>query len=252
MNRSAVAVVGLFFSGMASAGGSPSGPILPHFDLNNFHAPLRIDNWLSPMPVGRHAIFHELEDGECKVNDVVVTDATKQDFVGDYAGLSARPVTDQVWADPQCNGERGLLLEDTTDWYGQDDRGNVWYFGEDTTEYTYDGNGNPTGSSKEGSWEAGRMNAKAGIVMLAKPIPGAFYRQEFQLGVAEDNARVDRVDVVVATGLGRFRGCTVTRETTPLSPGDVEFKSYCPNLGLVLVKSPTVNGGAVAVDLGLH
>lgn len=251
MNRHAI-VVGLVLGALASPAVGSGGPVLPHFDLDHFHAPLRVDNWLSPMPVGRHVIFHELEDGECKVNDVVVTDAIKQDFQGDYAGLRARTVTDQVWADPACNGGRGLLLEDTLDWYGQDDRGNVWYFGEDTTEYFYDENGHPTGSSKEGSWEAGRRNAEAGIVMLATPVPGAFYRQEFQAGVAEDNARVNRIDVMVATGLGRFRGCIATRETTPLSPGDVEYKYYCPNLGLVLVRSPAVDGGATPVDLGLH
>ena len=27
---------------------------------------------------------------------------------------------------------RGKLIEDTFDWYAQDNNGNVWYFGEDT------------------------------------------------------------------------------------------------------------------------
>jgi hypothetical protein len=29
----------------------------------------------------------------------------------------------------------GELVEDTFDWYAQDRRGNVWYFGENTKEY---------------------------------------------------------------------------------------------------------------------
>ena len=237
---------------LAGASAQAGSPIQPQFVLDHFHAPLRIDNWLSPMEPGRHTIFHELEDGECKVNDVVVTKSVKNDFQGPYAGIAARPVLDKVWADPECNGKRGVLLEDTVDWYGQDNSGNVWYFGEDTTEYLYDDAGHRIGLSKEGSWEAGRLGAKAGIVMLAKPILGLFYRQEYLAGVAEDNALIDRIDIHVATSLGHFTGCLRTQETTPLSPGDVEYKFYCPNLGLVFVRSPTVNGGATAVDLGLH
>jgi hypothetical protein len=101
---------------LASAAASASGgPIQPEFRLANFHAPLVIDNIYSPMQPGTRTVFNELEDGECKVDDVVVTGNAKHDFHGAYAGLSARAVTDRVWGDPHCNGTRGALLEDTTD-----------------------------------------------------------------------------------------------------------------------------------------
>jgi hypothetical protein len=224
----------------------------PEFRLGNFHAPLRIDNWLSPMQPGTRTVFQELEDGECTVNDVVVSDTAKQDFHGDYAGLSARPVLDKVWADPQCDGKRGPLLEDTTDWYAQDDGGNVWYIGERTIEYFFDDAGHPAGSSTEGSWEAGRNGARAGIVMLARPVPGLYYRQEYSRGVAEDAARVEKVGIRVSTSLGYFTDCIKTRETTAITPDDLEYKYYCPNIGLVRVLSPTVHGGAELVNFGLH
>ncbi|GAB3369063.1 hypothetical protein GCM10027431_15530 [Lysobacter rhizosphaerae] len=225
--------------------------ILPDFHLSDFHAPLRIDNPLSPMKAGTFTVAHELEDGECKVNDVIITDRSKHDFIGIYAGLSARVVRDLVYQDEECNGKRGLLLEDTSDFYGQDDSGNVWYFGEETVEYEYDDKGKRISSSTEGSWEAGR-DAKAGIVMFADPQVDVRYRQEFSPGVAEDNAKVKAIDIHVNTSLGSFKGCVKTRETTPLSPGDVEFKYYCPNIGLVKVVSPTVDGGAETVRLGVH
>jgi hypothetical protein len=247
--RTHVLVGSLFLAGVAAATNS-STPFQPTFHLADFSAPLVIDNVFSPMQPGTRTIYHELEDGECKVNDVDVTRAAKRDFRHAYAGLAARVVLDRVWADPQCNGKRGLLLEKTTDWYGQDNRGNVWYFGEDTIEYSYDEAGHPIGSSREGSWEAGRGGALAGIVMFAHPIPGTYYRQEFAPGEAEDAARVEQVDIRVATGLGRFRDCVRTRETTALSPEDVEYKSYCENIGLVRVNSPSVHGGAEAVQLG--
>jgi hypothetical protein len=58
----------------------------------------------------------------------------------------------------------GRLAERTTDWYSQE-KGNVWYFGEATANI--DENGHIT--STEGSWEAGRDGARAGIFMPARP-----------------------------------------------------------------------------------
>ena len=58
-------------------------------------------------------------------------------------------------------------------------------------------------------------------------------------------------DPAVVQLLGEFVGCVVTREWTRLSPGDIEYKSYCPNVGLVLVEHSGQKGGAEAVDLGL-
>ena len=78
-------------------------------------------------------------------------------------------------------------------------------------------------------------------------------KSDFQAnyGVAEDLARVERTHASVTTGLGEFGGCVVTREWTRLSPGDIEYKSYCPTVGLVLVEHSGQKGGAEAVDLGL-
>ena len=98
----------LLLTGSAAAAGG--GPIQPVFHLADFSAPLLIDNVFSAMQPGTRTIFHELEDGECKVNLVVVTNTAKHDFRGAYAGLWARAVTDKVWADPECNGKRGVLL----------------------------------------------------------------------------------------------------------------------------------------------
>ena len=64
---------------------------------------------------------------------------------------------------------RGKLAEKTIDWYAQDRRGNVWYFGEATEEL--DCRGRVT--STEGSWQAGVDGAKPGIFMPAHPRVGA-------------------------------------------------------------------------------
>jgi hypothetical protein len=226
-----------------------STPFQPTFHLSAFSHPLRIDNPWSPFQTGTRYVFHEFEDGECKTNDVLVTQQSKRDFHGIYAGLAARSVIDRVWSDPTCEGKRALLLEDTVDWYAQDDRGSVWYVGERTVEYAYDDAGHRVGSDTAGSWEAGRDGARAGYAMPAHPFAGFFYRQEFLAGEAEDQARVLDVGIRAWTALGRFHDCVRTRDTSPLSPGDVEFKTYCRNFGLVRVVAPAVGGGAELVTV---
>jgi hypothetical protein len=236
---------------LASTRAHGARPIQPVFHLANFSHPLVIDNPYLSLAAGRHIVFYEVEGGECAVNDFIVTASTKSDFQGIYAGLSARVISDRVWLDEDCDGGRDLLLEETADWHGQDNAGNVWYFGEDSSAFEYDDAGNLISTSKEGSWEAGRNGARAGLVMLAHPVRNVSYRQEFSVGIAEDLATVKRTNALVSTGLGDFSGCVVTRESTRLSPGDVEYKSYCPVVGLVLVEHSGQKGGAEAVDLGL-
>ena len=221
------------------------------FRLANFSHPLAITNRYSPMVAGRRAVFYEVEDDECSVDDIVVTQQAKTNFRGPYAGLAARVVRDRAWEDDDCDGGRDRLAEDTFDWFAQDNAGNVWYLGENTTAFTYDAAGHVIARSTAGSWEAGRNGAIAGLIMLAHPATGLSYQQEFAEGIAEDRARVEKIGQTVTTGLGTFSGCIVTKESTPLAPNDIERKTYCPNVGLVLVELQGGKGGAEAVDLGL-
>jgi Ca2+-binding RTX toxin-like protein len=124
----------------------------------------------------------------------------------------------------------GQVIEDTRDWYAQDDAGNVWYFGENTRAFEP---GNPDGSTDEGSWQAGVDGAEAGVVMLADPEVGVRYRQEFAEGEAEDWAAVVSLDAVVHVPYGSFDGALKTRDVNPLEPS-VERKFYVPGVGEVL------------------
>lgn len=236
-----------------SAPVAAGGLVTPVFRLSDFSSPLQIDNRYWPLPAGREIVYLEVgDDGECIVNSFLVTQDTKA-FTGSYAGLVARVIRDREWLDEDCDGGRDVLLEDTFDWHAQDDAGNVWYFGEDTTEYLYDENGDPAGTSKAGSWEAGVGGARAGLIMLAHPRPGQYYRQEYSAGIAEDMAKVIGVNRPVSIAIADFSGCVVTKEWTRLSPGGIEHKTYCPNVGLVRIEG--VSGGPTtvteAIDLGL-
>ena len=136
-----------------------------------------IDNPYWPMEPGSQWVFRET-DAEGSVSRVVVTVLDKTKMIAN--GVEARIVHDQV-------SEGGQVKEDTYDWYAQDADGNLWYLGEDTTEYE---NGKP--KTKEGSWEAGVDGALPGIIMPADPQVGMTYREEYYKGHAEEARRSSR------------------------------------------------------------
>lgn len=134
-------------------------------------------------------------------------------------GVETRVVRDQVFLN-------GSLIEDTLDWYAQDNEGNVWYFGEDTAEYE-----NGVITSHHGAWEAGVDGALPGIVMKAVPKVGDTYRQEYFVTVAEDMADVLSVTENVTVPSGTYANCLKTFDHTPLDPKSLEHKYYCKEVG---------------------
>lgn len=220
------------------------------FDADNFTNPTLITNAYWPLIPGSVFVYYaEGEDG-CEVSRTTVLASTKDDFQGDYSenDFEALEVSDQEWLSEECDGEYALI-EETVDWYAQDDDGNVWYLGEDTTAYD-DEEECPTDS---GSWEAGSdiadvgSVAEAGIIMLAEPQKGLAYQQEYYEDEAEDMAQVKRTDATVDIELGSYEGCVKTKEWTPLERGQVEHKFYCPPDGLVLINE--LKGKTLRVEL---
>ena len=133
-----------------------------------------------------------------------------------------------------------VLIEDTHDWYAQDDDGNVWYMGEEVDNYNYDDEGGLIDITNEGAWEAGLdvvglgTIAKPGYVMKASPTPGDIYHQEYYEGEAEDMAEVIALDVSVTLSDGTAYSCLQARDFTPLEPEVNEYKYYAPGVGVVL------------------
>jgi hypothetical protein len=183
------------------------------------HFVSRIDNPYYPLAVGAAWTYRGQGPDGLEEVTVTVTPETKT-----VAGVTATVVRDQSRID-------GRLAEDTFDWFAQDDRGNVWYLGEDTTAYDVDGS-----TSKEGSWTAGVDGAKAGIVMPARPRAGDRYQQEHLRGVAEDRGEILTLHAAGTVPWGSFADAVRTRDTTPLEPDNVEHKFYVRGVGDVLEK----------------
>ncbi len=189
-------------------------PYQPEIDPENFSGP--INNPYLPLIPGSWWRY----EGDGEEILVEVTDETKE-----IMGVTCTVVRDRVYED-------GEIVEDTFDWFAQDDDGNVWYFGELSQEYE---NGELV--SLEGSWEAGKDDAQPGILMLANPQVEDVYRQEFFLGDAEDMAKVVALGEDTTIGLGDFV-TLVTEEWTPIEPDVRENKYYAMNIGTILERKP--------------
>jgi hypothetical protein len=206
-------------AGVATAGPSvcpidlPQGSDAVTLDPANFTGP--IDNPYWPMAPGTKWVYKE---GATQRVNIVVKQRTRT-----ILGIEATVVHDVV-------SDHGDLVEDTLDWYAQDDCGNIWYLGEKTAEYE-----NGVVVSTEGSWEAGVDGAQPGVIMAADPVPGMTYRQEYLAGEAEDAAKVLSTDERVSVPYGNFKNALLTRDYTPLHPKLVEYKLYAKGVGPVLV-----------------
>ena len=210
-----------------SIGVVQAGPCeLPDFDSAEFPDPLTIDNPYFPLVPGTTFVYEPVPNEEDVVNTVTVTNRVKKISV-DGKKIKCRVVYDVETVD-------GAITEETWDWYAQDDDGNIWYCGEDTTAYLEDGS-----ISTEGSWEAGVDGALPGYLMPAEGFltPGICYQQEYYEDEAEDRAKVLRLDAEVSLENGEFyQNCLETKEWTQLDPGNVEHKYYAPGFGLVLIQ----------------
>jgi len=194
-------------------------------DINPADFTVRIDNPFFPLPPGITFIYKGRKELSKQRDEFSVTDRT---VVID--GVTCRVVHDRVFI-------RGILQENTFDYFAQDRDGNVWYFGEDTEEL--DKHGNVV--STEGTWRAGVNGAQPGVVMEAHPQVNDHYFQEQAAPLAEDEATVLSLHETAAVPLAKFRNCLETKEFTQLEPGNVEHKFYARGIGFVL--GVVVKGG---------
>ena len=200
-----------------SACGTTYAPVL---DPANFVSV--VDNPYFPLPVGRTLVYQGIKDGQSQTDTVTVTDQQKV-----ILGITTTVVHDRA-----THGT--TPLEDTFDYYAQDEQGAVWYLGEDTTAYLPNGK-----TDTSGSFTAGIDGAQPGIIMEATPqIPDA-YRQECFAGQAEDTAWVVAITGSTRVPFGNVRNLLSTLEATRVEPGAYDEKVYGPGIGIVRERALT-------------
>jgi len=190
-------------------------PYDPLIDPANFVS--EVNNPYFPLVPGTTMIYKGRSEGDVITDSFAITHNTR--VIG---GVSCVEVHDSVYTND-------TLTEDTLDWFAQDKNGNVWYFGENTAELE-----GGLLATIAGSFLAGVNHDKPGIIMKAHPAVGDFYRQEFSLGNAEDNALTIGLNATVTVPFGTFDHCLKSAETTPLEPDALEDKFFAPGVGNVL------------------
>ena len=192
-----------------------------------------IDNPYFPLAPGTKYVYEgKTADGLERV-EVEILRETRE-----VMGITATIMRDTVYLD-------GELVEDTYDWYAQDKAGNVWYLGEDVSNYE-----NGQLKDKAGSWEAGVAGALPGIIMFADPAVhvGETYRQEYYKGHAEDMADLLSVTESVGVPYGSFENVVKTLDYTPLEPDLREHKYYAKGIGPVKTVDLTTGEEVVLVE----
>lgn len=146
-----------------------------------------------------------LEKGDARLTVTVKNETRKID------GVECRVVEER-------ETEGGRVVEVSNNYFAISRRNNsVYYFGEDAG----------------GAWLSGKKEARFGLMMPGLPLVGARYYQEIAPGTAMDRAEIVSVGAAVDTPAGRFQNCLRVEETSPLEPGNKEYKCYAPGIGLV-------------------
>ena len=202
------------------------GPYEPIINTGDFATSTVVDNRYFPLVPGTTMIY---VGGDERI-EVEVLSSTRV-----VMGIECVIVRDRVYED-------GELVEDTDDWYAQDNDGNVWYMGEESKDYQ---NGQLV--STGGSWEAGVDGALPGVIMLARPLAGIWYRTEYYEGEAEDLAQVLSLDETVTVTAGTYTRCLKIMDFNALEPGVEEHKYYAPGVGMI--KEVEVRGGSDHAEL---
>jgi len=166
---------------------------------------------------GSQLMLEGQESGKTVRLVVTVLDETK--IVG---GIETRVVEER-------ESENGALVEVSRNFMAiHKSTRDIYYLGEEVDIYK---NGKIV--DHEGAWLHGSKGATLGLLVPAAPVIGQRYYQEVAPGVAMDRAQIVSVSERVTTPAGTFEKCLKTEETTPLEPGDKEYKLYAPGVGLV-------------------
>ncbi len=191
----------------------------PDLSPANFSDPTNITNPYRLFPPGKTFVYEAQTDEGLQRVEVKRLPDTKT-----IMGIECAVVLDQVWL-------ADILIEETYDWFAQDNAGNLWYMGEDVDNYNHDG----TFKDHHGAWEAGVDGALPGIIMGANPQVGDHFQEEYLWGEAEDEAEVEETGLTLTVPYGTFENVIKTFNFTRLDRAADEYKYYAPGIGYLKI-----------------
>lgn len=216
-----------FCAGTDHAGAST---LVPDFASATFLPGTAIDNPYFPLSDGTDILIRAEgvdEDGEA------FEESSRLRYGG--PGPEILGVNTTIQHDQAFEGD--LLVEETFDYYAQDSAGNVWYMGEDVTNYIYDDDGDLIETNNASAWLAGQNDALPGFIMPASPaVDFAYFQEVAPNDAALDEAVIWAMGETVTSGGITYDDVLITLETTQLDPDAREFKFYAPGQGLIRVE----------------
>lgn len=231
-------------AGVAGCGGgggttAQAGPNQPahaaqgRFDPGAFGNPARGVNRWDPLRPGRQSVSEgRVNVGHRRLTHrrvYTVTDVTKR-----IDGVRAVVVLDQ-----DLNG--GQLAEQALDYLAEDRRGNLWSLGSYTE--TYEGGRFVNATD---AWLSGVRGAGAGVLLPARPRPGATFYERRALGEEREPARVVKVGASKCVPFRCYRDVVVIGEG--LTSSEPEYKYYAPGVGEIKTE-PRYQGGEQETEL---
>jgi hypothetical protein len=197
----------------------------------HFTHPRDIDNRYDPLTEHHRCVMRGTEDGAHVRVVTTVLDRSKAFRInGDT--VRAAVIEDREFED-------GEIAERTLDYFAQDDRGTVWYLGEDVDSYE---NGKVVGHG--GAWLYGKDTDKMGVEMPAHPRVGTRWRHERVPGITHESDRaVAILDKATVRGRTYHDVLKVREHTRP--DDEVEFKLYAPGVGNIQERPPDGRSGLV-------
>ena len=208
----------------AAAQHTPRGAQHAQHPAPRFSRPLHADNRMFPLAVGTQFAYRgkTVEGGKSKPHSVVFT-------VTDLSKVVDHVRTVVAWDRDFLNGK---LQEQELAFFAQDDKGNIWNFGEYPEEYEH---GRFVGAPS--TWIRGTAGAYGGIHMLARPEVGDRYREGLVPAIGfDDVSRVARTGALTCLPARCYRQVLLIDETSPNDPGSGhQLKYYAPRVGLVRV-----------------
>lgn len=222
--RSGVTVTAALGLGLLAAAPAGAAVVTPKFQAGSFSTNTVPTNPYDPLIPGSVLYYEGKREGHASTERFEVTKKVKY-----ILGVPCVVIHDQGFIE-------GHLHENTYDWYAQDKKGNVWYFGEKTAELAPGGEVEST----EGSWEAGQPAyrggpvSKPGIFMPAKPEVGVGFKQEIAPTVSEDEFEVAKLATSVSTPFIATNRALETNEFSSLEPGVLDHKFFAFGVGEVV------------------
>lgn len=198
-------------------------PTLPVFDAAAFANPK--PNPYFPLDIG---ISHTLQgirtDGDPIVEHGVITVQGPGPVI---LGVPTVIVLDEAF-------DAGILVERTFDYYAADKDGNVWYFGEDVTNFRYDETGALLGTDSKSAWRAGVNDAQPGISVSGQPVAGlTLFQEHAPADEAMDYAEILAIDLEITGPAGTFQNVMKTYEASTVEPDLREYKYYAAGFGMI-------------------